>query len=70
MDAARLFGRLADEQVDMVLVGGMAAIAHHVVHLTNDVDICYASEPARRPKDLAVLPQLEATLRLRTEQDL
>jgi len=32
MDAARLFGRLADEQVDMVLVGGMAAIAHHVVH--------------------------------------
>ncbi len=64
MDAARLLGRLADEQVDMVLVGGMAAIAHHVVHLTNDVDICYASDPPNLERVVRALTPLQPRLRV------
>ncbi len=64
MDVARLLGRLADKQVDMVLVGGMAAIAHHVVHLTNDVDICYASDPANLERVVRALAPLQPRLRV------
>lgn len=32
---------LRDENVNYVLVGGMAAIGHGMNYITNDVDICY-----------------------------
>ena len=41
MDVARILRLLTDAQVDVVLVGGMAAVAHGVVHLTNDIALCY-----------------------------
>lgn len=39
-DLNKLILRLADHEVDMVIVGGYAAMAHGVTLLTQDIDIC------------------------------
>lgn len=41
MNPELVFHLLITEKVDVVLVGGLAAVAHGVVHLTNDMDFCY-----------------------------
>jgi len=38
-----LLGRLAAHQVDFVVVGGIAMIAHGSGRLTQDLDICYST---------------------------
>lgn len=42
MGLERLLGALADEHIDFILVGGIAARAHGSARITQDVDICYA----------------------------
>ena len=64
MDVGRLLGRFGDEQAEVVLVGGWAAIAHGVVHLTNDVDFCYASDSANLERVVAALAPLHPRLRV------
>jgi len=39
-DLELLIQRLLDHQVEFVLVGGMAAVAHGVTLVTRDVDVC------------------------------
>ncbi len=65
MDVERVLRPLVEGKVEFVLVGGMAAVVQGVVHLTNDVDVCYAPDPA----NLALLTQALAPLhpRLRVE---
>jgi hypothetical protein len=41
-DFEKLFGVLAEAEVEYILVGGLAAIAHGSARLTQDVDIVYA----------------------------
>jgi hypothetical protein len=41
----RLFGLLQQEEVEAVLVGGVAMIAQRVPHDTNDIDLCYSHDP-------------------------
>jgi hypothetical protein len=41
----RLIAALGQGQVEFVLIGGLAAIAHGSAHLTYDVDVCYRRTP-------------------------
>jgi predicted nucleotidyltransferase len=39
----RLLRRLVDSDIDFVVIGGFAAIAHGSVQITRDLDICYST---------------------------
>jgi hypothetical protein len=41
-DLAGLLHRLAEYDVDFVVVGGFAAIVHGSTLVTQDIDVCYA----------------------------
>ena len=41
-DAPRILQELQGQQVEFVLIGGLAMIAHGSAYVTNDLDICYA----------------------------
>ena len=54
LDLSSLLGRLAAAEVDFVVVGGVAVIAHGYERNTKDLDICYSTDRA----NLEVLGQL------------
>lgn len=41
-----LFQGLAQEQVEIVIIGGFAAVALGVPYVTQDIDLCYNPDPA------------------------
>ncbi|KAB2842619.1 hypothetical protein F9K50_01645 [bacterium] len=41
----RFFSALVENQVEFLLIGGVAAIGHGMTHSTNDLDICYKRSP-------------------------
>jgi predicted nucleotidyltransferase len=59
----RLLRRLTAKGVDFVLVGGFAAVAHGATRLTNDIDICFAPDPANLSALGEVLDEVDARLR-------
>lgn len=59
-----LFQRLVDEQVDVVIVGGLAAVALGVPYVTNDVDLCYRSTPINITRLAQALAPLHPRLRV------
>jgi hypothetical protein len=46
MNAELVFYLLEKEQVEAVLVGGLAAVAHGAVYMTNDIDLCHNPAPS------------------------
>lgn len=60
---SRLLQRLAARGVDFVVVGGYAAIAHGSAQLTNDLDICFASDQENLDALARALEDLKARLR-------
>lgn len=46
LDLTSLLGWLARAQVDFVVIGGVAVIAHGYERNTKDLDICYSTDPA------------------------
>jgi len=64
VDIARVLSLLTDAHVDVVLVGGMAAVAHGVVHLTNDIDLCYNPDLANLERLVRALAPLHPRLRV------
>jgi len=64
VDEERIFRQLIDGKVDFVLVGGLAAVVQGVVHLTNDVDICYAPAPENLARLTGALAPLHPRLRV------
>jgi hypothetical protein len=52
LDPAPLLRLLSEQQVDYVLIGGLAMRAHGSAHLTEDLDVCY-SRSARNLKAIA-----------------
>lgn len=42
----RIVETLSDGGVDYVIIGGVALVAHGSARTTEDIDICYAREPA------------------------
>ncbi len=62
-DFAELFRRLAEEQVEFVVVGGLAVISHGHVRATLDLDICYARTPQNLDRVVRALATLHPKLR-------
>jgi len=60
----RLFERLAQEDVEIVLVGGVAMIAHGIPHVTNDIDLCYRRDPGNMDRLIRAIASLNPRLRV------
>ncbi len=43
-DPRRILGLLTARRVDFVVIGGMAAVLHGSALLTEDLDVCYATD--------------------------
>lgn len=54
---------LAEYKVDCVIVGGIAALIHGSLLLTNDVDACYARDPENLKRLAGALQSVHARLR-------
>lgn len=67
---AELTRRLIDAQVEFVLVGGFAAIAHGVLRSTRDVDICCRFSEENLMRIQKALAGLHPTYRPRTDLPL
>jgi predicted nucleotidyltransferase len=63
LDISSLLGRLARANVDFVVIGGVAVIAHGYERNTRHLDICYSREPANLELLGQVLVDLGARLR-------
>jgi predicted nucleotidyltransferase len=57
-----LLTRLVSHEVDFVVVGGIAMIAHGSARLTQDLDICYSTEATNLDALGSTLVELGATL--------
>jgi predicted nucleotidyltransferase len=62
-DFRELLAALRDAQVEYILVGGMAAVAHGSARLTEDIDIVYRRTPENIEKTVKALSQLRPYLR-------
>lgn len=62
-DPAPLIEALADAEVDFVLIGGLAGVAHGSAYPTYDVDVMYARDRDNLERLAGVLQDLGATLR-------
>ncbi len=62
-DPLPLLERLADAQVDFVVIGGVAGGAHGSSYPTYDLDIAYARDRPNIEKLVELLRDLRATLR-------
>lgn len=58
-----LLRRLVGGEVDFVVIGGIAAIAHGSPQVTQDLDIAYATDETNLERLGSVLVELGATLR-------
>src|SRR5215510_4884411 len=54
---------LGEYEVDCVIVGGVAAAIHGSLLLTNDLDVCYARDPANLKRLTQALQSVHARLR-------
>jgi hypothetical protein len=62
-DPVPLIQALVDDEVDFVLIGGLAGIAHGSAYPTYDVDVMYARDRGNLERLANVLRDLGATLR-------
>jgi len=62
--------RLAEGQVQFIVVGGVAAVLHGAPVQTFDIDLVYSLEPANVDRILAVLESLDAVFRIQPERRL
>lgn len=62
-DFRRLLCALAEQQVESILVGGVAAVAHGASRLTQDVDLVYRRTPENLRRIVAALAPLRPYLR-------
>jgi hypothetical protein len=59
-----LFERLAAECVDVIVIGGFAAVSLGVPYITQDIDLCYNSEQSNIARLAAALSPLHPRLRV------
>jgi hypothetical protein len=65
MDPERVVRQLGQEEVDVVLIGGLAAVAQGVSNvITNDMDFCYDPTPANVARLVRALAPLHPRLRV------
>ncbi len=65
VDFRTLLGALVENEVEFILVGGVAATVHGSARLTSDV-VIRVKRAAGRPRDLETVAELEA---LRAAED-
>jgi hypothetical protein len=58
-----LLGRLSEAEVELVVVGGLAVIAHGHARATLDIDVCYARTPENLRRLVSALKPLHPRLR-------
>jgi len=63
LDIPGLIQRLIQSQVEFVVIGGVAMVAHGSNHSTRDVDLCYNRSAENLTRLAAVLTDLHAYLR-------
>jgi hypothetical protein len=63
-----LLKRLADAEVDCVVVGGMAATIHGVTSVTYDLDVCVCFDLETCQRILTALRDLDARHRMRPDR--
>lgn len=63
LDIEAILRRLGDQQVDYVVIGGLAMIAHGSAYITKDVDICYSRTPTNITALAAAFTPLHPYLR-------
>lgn len=62
-DYRTLLTALVEEQVQFVIVGGVALVMHGSARITLDLDVCYSRERANLKRLAAALKPLRPTLR-------
>jgi predicted nucleotidyltransferase len=62
-DYPALLRRLSVEDVEFVVIGGVAVISHGYVRATLDLDICYARSPENIDRLVSALAPLQPRLR-------
>lgn len=63
LEADRLLQTLSRHEVDFVVIGGMAGLAHGSAYPTYDLDVAYARDRANLERMVAALKELDVTLR-------
>lgn len=62
LDIRGILGELVEENVEFLVIGGLAVGYHGVVRATKDVDVVPASDPANLEKLARVLKRLDAKI--------
>lgn len=62
MEPQEIFRALADEQVEYVLIGGLAATIHGASLVTLDTDVCIRHSPSNCERMARALERLEAEI--------
>lgn len=62
-DPQAIFEVLSSNEVDFVVIGGVAALIHGSPSVTQDLDICYSRDPKNLKRLAAALRALDARLR-------
>ena len=62
-DIERELRLLAENKIDCIIIGGIAARAHGSSHETSDLDVCYARDPENLNRLAVALQSVHATLR-------
>lgn len=62
-DPERILGLLTARGVDFVVIGGIAAVLHGSARITQDLDVCFATDDANLSALGKVLVELDAHLR-------
>src|SRR5579875_1168172 len=63
-DPERIFGLLTQESVNVVLIGGLAAVVQGALTTTNDIDLCYNTDSANLSRLVRALAPLHPRLRV------
>lgn len=59
----KLLRKLTEANIQFVMIGGLAAVAHGSASVTNDLDICYERTPDNISRLVKLLHSLTARLR-------
>ncbi|MFQ5593411.1 MAG: nucleotidyltransferase [Anaerolineae bacterium] len=63
MDLERILRRLENSEVEFVIIGGVAAVAHGSARATFDIDLCYRRTPENLARLVDALAPLHPRLR-------
>ena len=63
LDAPLILSRLAEANVEFVVVGGLAMVSHGSAHVTDDLDLCYHRTPENLWSLVTALAPLHPVLR-------